>query len=203
MRLFIEQGYRETTVEQIAAASDISPSTFFRYFPTKEDTVLTELIDSRTIELAVAAPAEFSPIAALGFAVETAFAQMSDEELVFEFTRNQLIATVPELQRGMLAEITRPMQMFAAATATRTGRRPDDPDLLTFAGAVVGGLLATTASLQVGSFVPAELGPDEIRAVRGLMISLREAITGLERIVMLPPAAEPSDNRSRAVGMQG
>jgi AcrR family transcriptional regulator len=47
LRLFREQGYSVTTIEQIAAAAEISPATFFRYFPTKEDVVLQDDFDVR------------------------------------------------------------------------------------------------------------------------------------------------------------
>jgi AcrR family transcriptional regulator len=42
LRLFAEQGYEATTVEQITATIDISTTTFFRYFPTKADVVLCQ-----------------------------------------------------------------------------------------------------------------------------------------------------------------
>ena len=50
LRLFREQGYQQTTVEQIADAADVSPSTFFRYFPTKEDVVLFDASRSSASE---------------------------------------------------------------------------------------------------------------------------------------------------------
>jgi AcrR family transcriptional regulator len=38
-RLFLERGYASTTVQDIVDAAEISPRTFFRYFPCKEDVV--------------------------------------------------------------------------------------------------------------------------------------------------------------------
>src|SRR4029450_4190887 len=61
-RLFAEKGYSETTVEEIADAAAISPRTFFRYFPTKEDVVLWDEYDPQVAELLAARPAE-EPVA--------------------------------------------------------------------------------------------------------------------------------------------
>ncbi len=56
LRLFEKQGYEETTVEQIAAAAEISPSTFFNYFPTKEDVVLYDAYDPVAIRMFMERP---------------------------------------------------------------------------------------------------------------------------------------------------
>ena len=43
--LFVRQGFDATTIEQIAAAADIAPRTFFSYFATKDDLVLADYTD--------------------------------------------------------------------------------------------------------------------------------------------------------------
>ena len=44
-RLFTEQGFDKTTVDQIAAEAGLSRTTFFRYFGTKEDVVLGKMAE--------------------------------------------------------------------------------------------------------------------------------------------------------------
>src|SRR5512142_91384 len=45
LRLIAEKGYEQTTVDDIAHAAAMSPRTFFRYFPTKEDVVIWDEYD--------------------------------------------------------------------------------------------------------------------------------------------------------------
>lgn len=45
MALFLDQGFDNTTVEQIARDAGVSRSTFFRYFITKEDVVLGDIAE--------------------------------------------------------------------------------------------------------------------------------------------------------------
>jgi AcrR family transcriptional regulator len=175
LRLFREQGYAETTVEQIAAAAEVSPSTFFRYFPAKEDTVLTDLIDRQTFEVMINAPAEMTPLEALRYAVNDVFRDMSDEHIQLEMVRNDLIRSVPELRRGMLMEITRPRDLLAEAVAARLHRPLDDPDLRLYAAAVMGVMM--TLALDDSAFDP------EVSISR-----LGELIDRVERVVHLPEA---------------
>jgi AcrR family transcriptional regulator len=51
LRLFERQGFAATTVDQIVTSAEYSPSTFFRYFGTKEDVLFADL-DQHLAELA-------------------------------------------------------------------------------------------------------------------------------------------------------
>ena len=64
LQLFREQGYDATTVDQIADAADVSATTFFRYFPAKEDVALANDDGPQIIAAFLAQPAGLDPIPA-------------------------------------------------------------------------------------------------------------------------------------------
>jgi AcrR family transcriptional regulator len=138
LRLFREQGYAETTVEQIAEAAEVSPSTFFRYFPTKEDVVLQDDFDPIAIERFEAQPPGLSPIAALRAAMREAFDVAPAEQVGLWRELNELATSVPELRARALDDWLRSMNMIAGLMAKRLGRDPDDLGVRILAGAVLG-----------------------------------------------------------------
>jgi AcrR family transcriptional regulator len=142
LRLFRQQGYDATTVEQIAEAAEVSPSTFFRYFPTKEDVVLYDVLDPPGLAAFRAQPAELSPIQALRGAMRVVFADLPAEELEGQRERDRLIRSVPELRARMLDEFARNLDMLAEIVAERVGRRADELAVRTLAGAVIGVAIA-------------------------------------------------------------
>ena len=143
LRLFREQGYQATTVEQIAAAAEISPATFFRYFPTKEDVVLQDDVDVLTIEAFDAQPPDLSPVAAVRAATATTFAGLTPEELARFRETTELTLSVPEIRARAVDEFVRSIEVTAAAVARRTGHAPDDFAVRNLAGAMIGVIMAS------------------------------------------------------------
>lgn len=141
-RLFREQGYTETTVEQIAAAAEVSPSTFFRYFPTKEQLVIADDQDSVMIEELATLPRGLNPITAIRTATEAVFGRMSPADLAFEQERQALLFHVPELRSAIGLEFLRSIELAAQMLADYTGRSADDFDVRVAAGAMIGSMLA-------------------------------------------------------------
>jgi AcrR family transcriptional regulator len=142
VRLFQEKGYQETTVEQIAAAAEVSPSTFFRYFPTKEDVVLQDDMDLRLLEMLSKQPADMAPLAAIRAAVREAVSSFGEAEMAQLQASTELMMSVPEIRARAMDEFARTIEVIAEAVGQRAGRSPRDMAVRVFAGAVVGVIMS-------------------------------------------------------------
>ena len=143
VRLFREQGYAATTMDQIAEAAEVSPSTVFRYFATKEELVTTDEFDPVIFAAFEEQPRELSLVQAWRGAMHAVFDRMTDVELATELERMQLIMSVPELWAGSLGNITTMLTTMTELSARRVGRAADDPAVRGVIGAMFGVLLAT------------------------------------------------------------
>ncbi|GAB2670749.1 TetR family transcriptional regulator [Nocardia goodfellowii] len=150
-RLFREQGYGETTIEQIAAAAEVSPSTFFRYFPSKEQLVVADDLDPPMIAEYRAQPPDVRPFLALRNAINAVYATLTPEEIAFEQERQALLYHVPELRPAIGVELERGIDMIAALLAERTGRSVDDFEIRVAAGALAGAGIAISLITPVNS----------------------------------------------------
>ena len=144
LRLFREKGYQNTTVEQIAAAAEVSPSTFFRYFPTKEDLVLQDDMDTRLIAALEQQPPGLGSIAAVRAATRQVLASYSGADLDIIRETTQLTMTVPEIRARAFDEFARTITVMAEAVAKRAGRSADDLAVRTAAGAIIGVVMSIT-----------------------------------------------------------
>ncbi len=144
LRLFREQGYAATRVEQIAEAAEVSPATFYRYFPTKEDVVLQDDLDVLTLDALEAQPPGLSPLAAVRGAVAAARAGFTEEERLRFRQTTEMTLAVPEIRARALDEFARTIDDTAAVLAKRSGRDPEDVVARAMAGAIFGVILAST-----------------------------------------------------------
>lgn len=142
LALFRTQGYGATTVEQIAAAAEVSQSTFFRYFPTKEAVVLTDDFDPLVAAAFRAQPADVGVVQALRRAFRAVAETLGADELADLRERSVMIFQVPELWAASLVQLTDTMQMMADLIAERVGRDSDEWQVRTLAGAAVGVMIS-------------------------------------------------------------
>jgi AcrR family transcriptional regulator len=141
-RLFDANGYAATTVEHIAQAAEVSPSTFFRYFPSKESLLLADDLDPLVLEAFKAQPPDLSPGQAIRRAYEATMAGLSPEQLEFENTRQRMIFSIPELKAALYDEYYRTVNVMAEAIGHRIGRPTGDFEVRVFVGAMVGAMMA-------------------------------------------------------------
>lgn len=141
VRLFREQGYTATTIEQIAEAAEVAPSTVFRYFSTKQDLVFSHDYDLPFTMLFQAQSPDLTPIQAERRAIRSILDDISDQELALQRERWVLILSEPELWGASLGNITRSMQVMSEQVAKRAGRSPGDASVRAYTGAVFGVML--------------------------------------------------------------
>ncbi|WP_235855068.1 TetR family transcriptional regulator [Nonomuraea aridisoli] len=144
--LFLERGFDEVPVTEIAAAAGVSKPTLFKYFPAKEDLVLHRIADHRGEAARVVREraAGERPLEALrrhfldGLARRDPVTGLNDDPEVLAFHR--MVFTTPSLLARLFQHISQDEQALAEAltethagvgtevpTETRTGARTGVP----------------------------------------------------------------------------
>ncbi|MEU1700763.1 MULTISPECIES: TetR/AcrR family transcriptional regulator [Streptomyces] len=145
--LIEQQGYDSTTVEQIAERAEVSPSTVFRYFPTKEDIVVTDEYDEYDepllAELA-ARPAGEPWTDSVRYVIREAVRLALTERPETTRLRARLMLEVPAVRARMRETLTGTGRTLAEAVAGRTGLDPRSLEVRVHVMSLIGGLLEAT-----------------------------------------------------------
>ncbi|MGI5195218.1 TetR/AcrR family transcriptional regulator [Streptomyces sp. CA-288835] len=146
--LIEEQGYDATTVEQIADRAEVSPSTVFRYFPTKEDIVLTDEYDPLAVDLLRSRPADESLVDSLRSIIRQSMTMaMTDDPSFVEREmklRLRLMTEVPAVRSRIMESMSVTGRLLCRAVAERTGRDENDLEVRVYTMGLMGALLEAT-----------------------------------------------------------
>lgn len=138
--LFEDRGYRNVSVENVASAAGVSPSTVYRYFGTKEMLVVWDDIDPRVLDVLSAArvatdPAELiAEVTAGARLLVIAISGMGDEQKIQR--RMRLMAAEADVRAGQYRQMHAIEEQVRQIIAARLGQDPDDllPRLLAAQG---------------------------------------------------------------------
>ena len=140
LRLFVEKGYDETTVEEIAAAAGVSHMTFFRYFPRKEAVVEYDEYDPMLEQLIATRPPHEAPLVALHGAIRAGLEAILTTDREALLIRTRLVLRNPALRsRNVIAQDTT-RDLFAHALARRAGLPAPDLAATAQASAALGAI---------------------------------------------------------------
>jgi AcrR family transcriptional regulator len=146
LRLFLAKGYDATTVEEIAAAAGVSHMTFFRYFPTKEDVVMSDDYDPLIFDLVAARPAGETVFDSVRVALRAGLERIYAEARDALFVRTRLILHTPQLRARLWEQQAATEGLIARALAGRAGMEVADLRTRVLAAASVSAL---TTALRV------------------------------------------------------
>jgi AcrR family transcriptional regulator len=145
--MFLERGFDEVRVSEIAEACDVSEKTIYNYFPTKESLLLDrEEGSTNAIRSALGPDARsISPVDAMVGILKDEldeFVTHLGSSANFTFPQimhfNELIESTPALKAARADMIDRFAQLAAELMAARAGVDPNDPEPQIAADALVG-----------------------------------------------------------------
>ncbi len=144
-QLFIEHGFAATTIDQIAEVAGVSRRSFFRYFPSKEDVILGELVERGPLVAAALAarPEDEPPWDALRAALLSLRQSRAQDDRA-ELEIGRMLYETPTLRARHLEKQLAWESLLAPVLAERirstTQNATIDPELQ--ASAIVSGSLA-------------------------------------------------------------
>lgn len=172
LRLFAEQGFDATTVDQIAAAAGISRRSFFHYFGSKEDVVLGDLeaLGLRVRDALEARPASESAWEALREAFKSL--QGPDTDAVTRLQVADMYADAPSLRARHLEKHLRWQELLAPDVERRLGISPGDAADPRARAVIAAALACLDTAVEAwrqsgGTADPVELFDQAVAAVRG------------------------------------
>lgn len=133
--LFLERGFDEVSVAEVAAAAGVPERTVYRWFPTKVDLVLNHHVYLAVKDLVRSAPAETPVLSVLAQAVRVAADSFEDPDL--ERARAELIRTTPALHSAWVTALTGRETAFREWLGARAGRPADDLEIAVAAAAIM------------------------------------------------------------------
>ncbi|QXT62869.1 TetR/AcrR family transcriptional regulator [Tessaracoccus palaemonis] len=127
-RLFVEQGYEQTTMEQIASEAEVGASTLYRYFPTKDLLLLDQLTTWMDVADQLSERPDGEPLPeALAAAIRSSLEAIEDVER-FAAVR-AMVDDSPPARARLLDILIRSRADLEAVVAERLGRSPDELDV--------------------------------------------------------------------------
>jgi AcrR family transcriptional regulator len=139
--LFERDGYSDVTVEQIADASDVSPSSVYRYFGAKEQILIWDEFDPILPDVMRAALSAPVPLSGVRRAIEMAMAGFTDEDERRVARRLRLIMGNPALESAVNGQMYVLAEAVGKLLAERLRRPSADLEVQVFSHALIGGLL--------------------------------------------------------------
>jgi AcrR family transcriptional regulator len=150
LRLFNDKGYAETTVEEMADAAAISPRTFFRYFPSKEDVVIWDEYDPRALDLLTSRPDD-EPLAETFRAVlRETLSGLQQRDPARLLARVRLAVTVPELRARFLDEQSHGIEQLAPMLAHKRRAPTDELEIRVIGSAMLAAVFVALDRWQSG-----------------------------------------------------